>query len=498
VLASSATNRHRRLPRPDSAEKDGAAGAGTGERRDGPGSDEDTVCRSGDRGLVRARLRARLVDRCSRQLVDALEEKHGSQWVQGVLQASFHVHESMIRICESFGLRPHLEAKVLREVQRRATREESAGESVGATALPLNAVDEADEVLPLLPDCDDSNTEVAAVCLVARALGGGPHSPESDVAWSPTPSTCGCSPSSSGPTTPCFSALASPAPAPTLGCASQLVDVLLLPELDVRAEPTSSSDHDDGVDRRREIGEAQRVQVDGIGEVGEVERVDEVVEVDGDNLHEGVGGRAQPQRRRSRPWMSWALWALGHRLAHGRHPLEPLGRSPEDTRKMTTDLLQRPSAAPDRSTAGMKLPVSALISTGGRHHRGRSGCEVHFAGSSEVVFFDSDETQAGLSRYQRPVQTKLFDGPSAHKARRHRCQVPLAGGRRGLLSKLGLGLVAGSRLDTACIDTENEVQGEGDEDGASEGEEEDWRDQCDEIADLMSQQRYSLLWSASW
>eukprot|EP00419_Tripos_fusus_P046650 CAMPEP_0172827644 /NCGR_PEP_ID=MMETSP1075-20121228/20249_1 /TAXON_ID=2916 /ORGANISM="Ceratium fusus, Strain PA161109" /LENGTH=314 /DNA_ID=CAMNT_0013669485 /DNA_START=1 /DNA_END=945 /DNA_ORIENTATION=- len=78
----------------------------------------------GARSNVHSRLRARLVARCTEQVLEVLKQRHGSNWVSDVLQAGFHVHETMLRLCEGFGLRPALEAEVLREV-RECARQES-------------------------------------------------------------------------------------------------------------------------------------------------------------------------------------------------------------------------------------------------------------------------------------------------------------------------------------------------------------------------------------
>jgi len=79
----------------------------------------------GGRSKVHSRLRARLVARCTEQVVEVLEQRHGSNWVADVLQAGFHIHHTMLRICQGFGLRPALEAEVLQEVRERARQESS-------------------------------------------------------------------------------------------------------------------------------------------------------------------------------------------------------------------------------------------------------------------------------------------------------------------------------------------------------------------------------------
>lgn len=79
---------------------------------------------------------------------------------------------------------------------------------------------------------------------------------------------------------------------------------------------------------------------------------------------------------------------------------------------------------------------------------------------SEICFFtidDEGDTESG-EEYTRQLRTKVFDGPSGHKARKASCW---------------------------CEDSDSES-------------EEDWKDQCDEMAELMGQQRQMVLWSGSW
>lgn len=86
---------------------------------------------------------------------------------------------------------------------------------------------------------------------------------------------------------------------------------------------------------------------------------------------------------------------------------------------------------------------------------------ISFTGS-EICFFtidDDGDTESG-EEYTRQLRTKVFDGPSGHKARKA----------------------------SYCWC---------DEDSDSESEE-DWKDQCDEMAELMGQQRQMVLWSGSW
>ncbi|CAJ1351324.1 unnamed protein product [Effrenium voratum] len=72
------------------------------------------------RDLVVDRLRGRLVERRSSELVAALERRHGQNWPRHVLEGGFHADEAMRRMCEAFGLRPELERRVLALAMQQA------------------------------------------------------------------------------------------------------------------------------------------------------------------------------------------------------------------------------------------------------------------------------------------------------------------------------------------------------------------------------------------
>lgn len=103
------------------------------------------------------------------------------------------------------------------------------------------------------------------------------------------------------------------------------------------------------------------------------------------------------------------------------------------------------------------------------------------AGSSEVWFFEP-EVQEAYHRTAAPVvgslarslDTKCFDGPSGHKVKRRPSE-----GWRGSHSP--------------SHEQEEDSDSEGDDD-----EEETFKDRCDGIAVLMTQQRSSMLWAACW
>ncbi|CAE8728033.1 unnamed protein product [Polarella glacialis] len=92
---------------------------------------------------------------------------------------------------------------------------------------------------------------------------------------------------------------------------------------------------------------------------------------------------------------------------------------------------------------------------------------VQFHEDSQACFFGTEGDDAPEEGYKRLLQTKVFDGPSGHKARR-----------------------TGSVSEESDVDASDEEE--------EEDEEEEFEDRCDEIAELMSRQRTMLLWSESW
>lgn len=93
---------------------------------------------------------------------------------------------------------------------------------------------------------------------------------------------------------------------------------------------------------------------------------------------------------------------------------------------------------------------------------------LQIAVDAEIWFFQPDDQAS----YLRTLSTKKFDGPSGHKVRWR---------SRSIMSR---------KLP--------EFYNEGDCENALDDAYDDWEEMCDEIADLMSQQRHTLLWSASW
>lgn len=99
----------------------------------------------------------------------------------------------------------------------------------------------------------------------------------------------------------------------------------------------------------------------------------------------------------------------------------------------------------------------------------RKTSNLQFSDDSQICFFELEDygfrIQATSECYQCGLQTKEFDGPSGHKAKRRRKSNEEA-----------------SSSEASCSDSE----------------EDDWEDKCDAIAELMSRPRTMVLWSQSW
>lgn len=94
---------------------------------------------------------------------------------------------------------------------------------------------------------------------------------------------------------------------------------------------------------------------------------------------------------------------------------------------------------------------------------------------AEVSFFPLHGNHS--IQYERILSTKSFDGRSGHRAQRtvsesspHSVQQPLK-----------------QEEGASTVDAEEDAE-----------DEDEWKDRCDDIADLMVKQRHMLLWSSSW
>lgn len=385
------------------------------------------------RSSVRVRLRARLVDRRCRELVAAWQRKHGSSWASYMLSEDFHTHEELHRICEALSLRPDLERQVVAAARERARS--------GAGVL------DDDNDAPAEADCNDSSMfssfaddggqrergtrqgldlhrdalssdswsprragETSGEA-VAASDGAIHLAPESDIAWSPTPSQ---------QTTP----RESPAPSPHHG---PLAEPRVADELfwTFEVEPEHSG-NDAGGEEEEDV-------------------------------------ETEPDQASIAPSKNWseATTSSGSEAFHcsRRLPRQSCSGKPQRTALQTA-----------------KTPASK---------EGRARCRVHFASSSAVRFWkapcpeeegakeassSSSTSVDGEGQYERSLATKAFDGPSGHKARR--------------------ATRAGER---SSDDDDDDSEAE-----ESDCEEDDWTDTCDDIANLMSQPRHMLMWSATW
>lgn len=166
-------------------------------------------------------------------------------------------------------------------------------------------------------------------------------------------------------------------------------------------------------------------------------------------------------------WTCWALRSLWFTVFHPPLPIALPGslatEASDNNRLHIASGAAGPEAIAGPATQPLTFRPQMTASPCTRKTRKNSlGLQrgaVHFAESSEICFFQNDPT---VTEYHRAIETKVFDGPSGHKARHVRIQ-----------SK-----------NYSC-----------DED---ESDDDDIQDHCDGIAELMTQQRHLLLWSSSW
>lgn len=143
-----------------------------------------------NRSSVRIRLRARLVDRRCCDLVATWQRRHGDLWAERLLCEDFQTHEELHRICEALSLRPDLEVRVVALAKEHAR--EDSGARLGGAAEYAGAGPGFDcqDLDAKAVESDCSSTRAGSDKLfVASAVGCEEHlAPESDNAWSPTPS----------------------------------------------------------------------------------------------------------------------------------------------------------------------------------------------------------------------------------------------------------------------------------------------------------------------
>lgn len=418
---------------------------------------EVPVRRDGHRkGTARARLVDRLIWRSSEELVRVLERKYGKKWPKHVIQHDFHIVESMRRMCEAFCLRPELEWQVLKAVVNRA-RAIHRCDAEANTELPSQSQLDAHKMRTQSEDEIASTSDGASV------------------------------------------------DDPFDGSSS---------------EATTASENAQGHNFVCDF-------CDGISDV--VSSGGSSSECD-----------AESQAPWKASWQNRVLKALGlQSLWSGRHAADQATSCPTQQQQPQEPHPERKSKVEDRRTDNgedddeEELTLSSQLVAAVRNAELNTACattskglqrphadldgpssgavaattanavvskhagvaeSIRFARQAEVIFFDpppsvavrTDDTPA-LFEYRRLLETKVFDGPSGHKARRtpsseakassHGCEDELA---------------SRSRCDSTVSETSLDGEDQDPEDV------EDWEDRCDDIAELMTQQRSCLLWSPLW
>lgn len=490
-------------------------------------------------GSTRARLCRRLVERSCTELVAALERRHGDAWPEHVLQGGFHAYEGMRRFCEAFGLRPDLELQVL----RRATEEAriwKANLSTGTAAAPAAAAGAP------------SSTQAQGLCSRSSVA-------ENEECFADGDHSCSCSMESDGmdsdsldltstgwttslPFKEAFETLPSTSPvsATTTRCPSQERGIMsdsgtsqTTPDAGSSASEDDDAFFDSSDEATWELGfempvssrspEVSNAMLEAGAERGfaaakraakraAVELAASLTSVDGEVRSEvrstpvwrsswrkrvlralGVerlwpsGGthaqdaeesptRAEPHRETSSSTASSSAPVSAGAIQEASEGVAEEQESEDEERLLSSKLVAavqnaERQAAHDRAIRSENCQADPSVHAVPARSRSRQSSErfsVRFSRKSEVSFFAMhvDSSSAPSSQplqadYRRPLHTKDFDGPSGHKAKR-------------------------SPHSRECRMSEDEE------------EQEEWEDQCDDIAELMSQQRCCLMWSQAW
>jgi len=376
---------------------------------------------------VRTRLRARLVERRATELVTALGRRQGSDWAAHVLQGGFHANEGMRRILEAFALRPDLERQVLEAVALRARAAAIAASSGGGPGpcgeasqvlvdaalaeAPLPSSSAATSSLASAPEEDEEEEQEEEK--EGAALGHG-------IAEPPRPASPELPPLLAAHVAEAVAASSAPAPAKIRpSWRTRVLRALGLERWCTRERSGSDTSS------CSESCSSHSWQRQGQSEEASEE--------------------AEAEER-----------ALSSKLVAAVRNAERHAELSRAAREGNRGVSQSGSPGTPRVVAIEAAVARAVASRDSR---------VRIAAGSQIRFF---ETEPGsVAAYSRSLQTKAFDGPSGHKARRRR--------------------------DGRHDEVPEEASGE-----SSEDEQEDWEDQCDDIAQLMSQERHLLLWSALW
>jgi len=428
---------------------------------------------------VRARLCARLLKRSCTELEAALERRHAGMWPEHVLQGDFHAMEGMRRICESFCLRPELEREVLKATADRAqailTRRTEARscDPKRAAHHPVTGQGESAEGEGALDSGSDGSTQTGQ----SFAL----------------PSLSSTAESDQGPAR---------RRADTMSSVSD--DASVAGTLDGASSEGASADEGltiiEEIVRMRALESTSNEDATKLGMAGSSS---------GGSSSECEADSMPPRRV---TWRSRALRVLGlQRLWPSPGVVwadAPTQKEEESEESIVTVTIPSRSDKQEGSddydeeveehalssklvaaVRNAELQVAALrtdqvlrwvddspdaatSATATLSRSSSGGSSVRFARSSEVSFFDAELELAPASlEYQRSLETKAFDGPSGHKAKRTPSSEKKAS---SFVDK-----------DEGALSTEDD-------------EEDEWEDHCDDIAELMSQQRSNLLWSQSW
>mmetsp|Transcript_98230 Transcript_98230/g.174896 ORF Transcript_98230/g.174896 Transcript_98230/m.174896 type:complete len:493 (-) Transcript_98230:109-1587(-) len=407
------------------------------------------------RSAVRERLRARLVDRSARELVMSLTRRHGDGWPAHVLQGGFNSDEEMRRICEAFGLRPDLERQVLRNAIERAKSWKP--EMAPVKELPLK-MESPRTCCSKQKSRSRQEDSAAAIPFLAAEHGQDASEPESDGNFLSASSAVSSvlsvpSPQSSRPSSPTGSSASRDEQDLESDDAESLGWVTLDSAVDLQSHSMREAPKLWHARWRTRV-----IRTLGLdrwwpskNECPQVQPEIESHEVTG-VMHQGGS-------------LEEVLAEAGLAgLVDGEQDDEDMAISSKLITAMLNAERQADATRSDlHDVHGCDLFGSCSPEAKGRSKRRRPP-EVRFDDGSQVSFFnlmDDTGNECEIRNYQRSLQTKDFDGPSGHKAR-----------RAGMESS--------------------------EEESDSDDDEEDWEDRCDDIAELMSRQRTMLLWSNSW
>lgn len=435
----------------------------TGSGSASPAEDVFDALAGRRRPAVRARLCARLLQRSCVAMEAALERRHGDSWPQHVLKGDLATAQQMWRMCECLCLKPALEHQVLRTTQDRA-RELLQQRSAGHDAAIKNqvTVKTLQEIMKETAqmDCNGSSEDA-----------NGPSSTrtcsDSDQAAS-TLYSDDDEESFSGVTLSSSSELPSEDDWSGASGNTSMTETITGP---------GSQEPDDRVSLQASSGPQCKwktaKETSKYKWKGRTSRALGLPEVHGTPAEQEMSAQGHFMNDEDEEES-----ALSSKLAAAVRNAEIHAANAYVSKALLHD-----NMCSDVDTA---TPASSILSASGRtssagsftstSSRGSSSNSVRFSRKSEVSFFSCPHEAGsadapGALAYHCSLQTKVFDGPSGHKAKRS----PAA-------EQSATALVTECK-ENACL---------------SEDDIAEWEDHCDDIAELMSQERSNLLWSMSW